>query len=115
MNIESLRQYCLSLPHTKEDVKWGADLCFTIASKMYCVAGIESPMKVSFKCSDQDFDLLIERPGIVPAPYMARNKWAMVEKASSLTITEWEHYIKQSYFLIISKLPKKTIKELSMP
>src|SRR5689334_18102833 len=99
MNIEALRNYCLSLPHTKEDIKWGADLCFTVASKMYCVAGMENPLTVSFKCSDQDYEALIERKGIIPSRYLARNKWVKVETAGSLSKKEWEEYIRKSYLL----------------
>jgi predicted DNA-binding protein (MmcQ/YjbR family) len=114
MDIEELRKYCLSLPGTVEDIKWGADLCFTIATKMYCVTGMDSPSKTSFKCSGEDFNSLIEREGIIPAPYMARNKWVMVEKASVFTKNEWEDYIYKSYTLVGSKLSKKVQHELKL-
>jgi predicted DNA-binding protein (MmcQ/YjbR family) len=107
MDIELLRKYCLSLPATVEDIKWGADLCFTIATKMYCVTSIEAPFKISFKCSDEDYSTLIEREGIIPAPYLARNKWVCVIKADALLKKEWEDYIYKSYVLVRSKLPKK--------
>lgn len=108
MNIESIRKYCLSLPGTVEDIKWGADLCFTIATKMYCVSGMEGGLSVSFKCSDEDYEMLTERDGIIPAPYMARNKWVNISKPSALSQVEWKDYILKSYALIGSKLPKKT-------
>lgn len=114
MNLEQLRKYCLALPATVEDIKWGADLCFTIATKMYCVAGMEAPMKASFKCSEEDFNTLIERDGIIPAPYMARNKWVMVEKASVFSKSEWEDRIYKSYVLVASKLPRKVQQELKL-
>ncbi|HEX8334650.1 MAG TPA: MmcQ/YjbR family DNA-binding protein [Segetibacter sp.] len=114
MNIESIRKYCLSLPGTVEDIKWGADLCFTIATKMYCVSGMDGALKVSFKCSDEDFEMLSERDGIIPAPYMARNKWVMVENAGALSKAEWLDYIYKSYVLIGSKLPKKAQQELKL-
>jgi predicted DNA-binding protein (MmcQ/YjbR family) len=37
MNIEQLRKFCLSFPGATEDIKWGADLCFCVGEKMFCV------------------------------------------------------------------------------
>ncbi len=97
----------MGLPATVEDIKWGADLCFTIAKKMYCVSGMDGSFKVAFKCSDEDFELVLERDGITPAPYFAKNKWVTVNKGGALTKEEWKDYILKSYKLIASKLPKK--------
>jgi predicted DNA-binding protein (MmcQ/YjbR family) len=114
MNIEQLRTYCLSLNGTTEDVKWGQDLCFCIGAKMYCVTGADGEGGTSFKCSDEDFVTLQEREGIIPAPYMARNKWVRVEKPGALTKDEWKHFVLQSYKIISSKLPKKLKVELGL-
>jgi predicted DNA-binding protein (MmcQ/YjbR family) len=81
---------------------------------MYCVSGMDRALKVSFKCSDEDFEALCERNGIIPAPYMARNKWVMVEKAAALSKDEWCKYIYKSYVLIGSMLPKKKQQELGL-
>jgi predicted DNA-binding protein (MmcQ/YjbR family) len=112
MNVDQLREYCLKLKGTTEDIKWGHDLCFSIGSKMYCVTGADGEGGTSFKCSDEDFVSLQERDGIIPAPYMARNKWVMVEKSSALTKQEWRQYILQSYKMIGSKLTKKVKAEV---
>ena len=112
MNIESLRNFCLSLPKVTEDVKWGSDLCFLIGGKMFCVTGTGSEMRTSFKCDEEDFNELCERDGVIQAPYLARNKWVQIQKSSALNKTEWEHYIKKSYRLVASKLPKKMKQEL---
>ena len=42
MNIEHLREYCLSFPGATEDVKWGSDLCFSVGAKMFCVTGADA-------------------------------------------------------------------------
>ena len=42
MNIEQLRKFCLSFPGATEDIKWGADLCFCVGAKMFCVTGADS-------------------------------------------------------------------------
>ena len=107
MNLEAIRTCCLNLPHTTEGIKWGDDLCFMLAEKMYCVTGLSGEFSCSFKCTDEDFGKLTEREGIIPAPYMARNKWVNVQSEAALSLAEWEFYIQNSYQLIKGKLPKK--------
>lgn len=108
MDIELLRKTCLSMKGATEDIKWGSDLCFCVGAKMFCVTGVESPeLFVSLKVQKEEFDELIERPGISPAPYVARYKWILVEGSDVLTKAEWLHFIKQSYQLVHNKLPKK--------
>lgn len=106
MNVEEIRAYCLSLPSVTEDVKWGADLCFCIGAKMFCVTGLDGPFGVSFKVKDDEFDALSVSHNIIPAPYVARYKWIFVDAADRFTIDEWKHYISQSDNLVRLKLPK---------
>jgi len=112
MDIEKLRDICTSLPHVTEDVKWGNDLCFLIGEKMFCVTGFETPLKISLKVTDEEFDELSNSPGIIPAPYVARYKWVLVEDVNRFTMQQWEFYIKQSYELVKAKLPKKVLDQL---
>ena len=64
MDIEKLRNLCRALPAVTEDVKWGHDLCFSVAGKMFCVAALEGPLTVSFKVRDEEFDERVLRsPG----------------------------------------------------
>jgi YjbR len=37
MNADPLRKHCQSRPGVTEDIKWGADLVFSVAGKMFCV------------------------------------------------------------------------------
>jgi predicted DNA-binding protein (MmcQ/YjbR family) len=112
MNVEQLRKLCLSLPNTTEDVKWDNDLCFLIGEKMFCVTGLEGPFSTSFKVKDEEFNELTEIDGIIPAPYLARYKWVLVENPGSLTKKEWDYYISKSYEMIKLKLPKKILAQL---
>lgn len=107
MDIESLRDYCLSLPKATEDVKWGHDLCFCLEKKMFCVVGMTAPHSTSFKVKNEEFDEMSSRPGFIPAPYMARHKWVMAETLDVLSDKEWKAFIKGSYEMIKAKLPAK--------
>ena len=115
MNIEKLREICLSLPGVTEDVKWGNDLCFSVGSKMFAVTGVDDGSGgVSVKTTPERFAELTERSGIRPAHYVARYHWITVEDPAAATSDEMEQLIRESYQLVFDKLPariKKTISE----
>jgi predicted DNA-binding protein (MmcQ/YjbR family) len=113
MNIEQLREFCLSFPGATEDIKWGADLCFCVGAKMFCVTGADSVSGMSFKCTPEKFSELIERKGIDPAAYVGRYKWVHISDLKAVTPKELRDLIAESYRLVFDKLPpkvKKTIK-----
>ncbi len=112
MDIEKLRSFCLSLPGTTEGIKWEDHLCFMIAEKMYLITGMEDTSTVSIKVTSEDFEVLTERDHITQAAYMAKKQWVSIQKRNALKPKEWEEYIRKSYELIKSKLPKKVQREL---
>lgn len=112
MTVEDIRSIALKLPHATEDIKWGNDLCFCIAEKMFCVTSLEGSVKISVKVHEHDFDELCQRQGFVPAPYLAKSKWILIDTSEKLTKKELERFIKKSYGLIKDKLPKKLQEEL---
>src|SRR5262245_64240425 len=80
MDVDWLRKTCLALPHATEQIQWGNDLLFKVHGKMFAITPLEpAPVCLSFKCSDEAFAELTERPGIIPAPYLARAKWVALE------------------------------------
>ncbi|HKR97550.1 MAG TPA: MmcQ/YjbR family DNA-binding protein [Candidatus Angelobacter sp.] len=108
--IDWAREVCLALPHATEDVKWGHNLLFRIGGKMFCVANLEpaiSPTRIAFKCTPERFAELVEIEGIIPAPYMAHNKWVAVQELGALRQAELKELIHASYQLVLQKLPKK--------
>jgi predicted DNA-binding protein (MmcQ/YjbR family) len=109
MDFEWLRRFCLALPHTTEQVQWEDALVFKVGGKMYAVANLEpSEVWLSFKCGQEEFAELVERPGVIPAPYLARAHWAGLESAEALTRTEIEGLLRRAYELVFSRLPRKT-------
>ncbi len=113
MDIDQLRSFCLSLPAVTEDIKWGNDLVFLVGGRMFCVAGLETPLKFSFKVKDDEFEEMSNREGFIPAPYMARAKWVLITQ-SRLNKKEYEHYIEQSYELVKAMLTRKIKTELGL-
>ena len=114
MTLESIRKHCLSHPDATEQIQWGADLVFKIGGKMFCVACTEpiKPPKVamSFKCDDETFGELVERDGVIPAPYLARAKWVALQEFDTLDASELRPLITRAYEIVSSKLPKRKAK-----
>ena len=70
MDIEALRRYCLQFPHTTENVQWGYDLCFKVDGKLFLVTPLEpAPVRLSFKCSPENFAEVAKRYGEAFALY----------------------------------------------
>ena len=114
MDIESVRKFCLSLPHVTEDVQWGNDLLFRIGNKMFAVVALDAVVthRMSFKCTPETFAELTERDGIVPAPYVARYHWVALERFDALPERELKELLKNAYQLIREKLPRKAKAQL---
>ena len=107
MTVETVRSMCRTLPGVTEDIKWGHDLCFCIAGKMFAVVSLEAPHTIAFKCTPETFGELVERPGVIPAPYMARNMWVQEQELGEVfDRRELDALIRTSYELVVSKVPK---------
>ncbi|MEQ1352657.1 MAG: MmcQ/YjbR family DNA-binding protein [Candidatus Acidiferrum sp.] len=109
MDAGWVRDLCLSFPSVTEHMIWGNDLTFKVARKMFAHAVLEpAPVWLSFKTSPDNFFELTERPNIIPAPYLARAKWVALETKDALSSAEMSALIRESYDLVVAKLPKKT-------
>ena len=115
MDAESVRKFCLSLPHATEDVQWGSDLLFRIGNKMFAVVALDAATnhRLSFKCTPEVFAELTERAGIVPAPYVARYHWVALERFDALPESELKELLTNAYQLILEKLPRKAKAQLA--
>jgi predicted DNA-binding protein (MmcQ/YjbR family) len=108
MKIDQLRKLCLSFPGTTEQIQWGDDLLFKVGGKMFAVTRLE-PAKVwlSLKANPENFAELTERPGVIPAPYLARAKWIALESPDAVPDAELAQFLRESYELVRAKLPRK--------
>jgi predicted DNA-binding protein (MmcQ/YjbR family) len=115
MDIEWIRQYCLSHPHTTEQIQWGSDLLFKVGGKMFAGVPLE-PARVwlTVKADPEEFPELIERQGVIPAPYLARAKWIAIENERSLPRTEVLRLVSKSYEMVFANLSKKLQAELAV-
>lgn len=107
MDIESFREYCLSLPGTTEGMKW-EHLCFMIEEKIYVIIAIDEGNRFSIKCNPDEFDELSARDGISQAYHMAKRQWIQIENLEVLNDNELKRRVADSRAMVLAKLPKKT-------
>ena len=109
MNVDQLRELCLSFPGTTEQIQWGYDLVFKVGGKMFAVTPLEpAPVFLSFKASPENFAELAERQNIIPAPYMARAQWVALQTRDAIAESELAGLLRESYEMVLAKLPKRT-------
>ncbi|HEY2544667.1 MAG TPA: MmcQ/YjbR family DNA-binding protein [Candidatus Acidoferrum sp.] len=109
MNIDWVRDLCLSFPHTTEKVQWDDNLVFKVAGKIHAITVLHpAQIWLCFKASPEKFAELTERPGIIPAPYLARAKWIALEAKDALPLDELAALLRESYDMVVAKLPRKT-------
>jgi len=116
VNFERARRFCAQLPAATQDIKWGADLCFLVGAKMFAVTWLADGKArgFSFKVDEHRFLELTDRPGIVPAPYLARAKWVQVKDAGALTDPEAQTLLARSHALVAARLTRALQRELGL-
>jgi len=114
MNVDWLREVCLSFPGATEQIQWGNDLLFKVGGKMFAAAPLEpASVCLSFKASPEEFAELTERLNVIPAPYLARAQWVALETRDALPPSDLARLLRDSYEMVAAKLPKKTRESLS--
>lgn len=110
MRLATLRRRCLSLPGAVESVQWGDQHVYKVGGKMFAIIGMDGRTftGLSLKVSPDSFHILTREPGIVPAPYLARAGWVMLERLDALPDEHVRAYLARAHALIVAKLPKKT-------
>lgn len=115
MDNERIRTLCMALPHVKETVNWGHHLVYwagdrDLGGKMFAMTDLDGAGTgvLWFHCGAERFHELVEREGIIPAPYMARAFWVAVERWDVLRLREYEDELRRAHELIFAKLPKRT-------
>ncbi len=106
--IDWLRAYCLSFPQATESLQWES-LVFKVAGKIFAIAALEPDRYVlSIKCAEEKFAEMLEYPGVAPAPYLARAKWIAFESEAAVPHQQLRALVRESYDLVVAKLPRKS-------
>jgi len=111
---DSLLAFCRNLPHASQVTKWGNDRCFCIGGKMFAAFDTNHGDYATFQAAPETFALLVQQPGIRPAPYAARFHWVSVRNPKALPRKALEELIEESYQMVAAKLPRKVRKKLEL-
>ena len=118
MNLEQYNKFCGKLPAASHVVQWGGAQVWKVGGKVFAIGGWSKTesLSVSFKVSENHFNLLKDQSGFRPAPYLAsRNMlWIQQTDTSKAHEEELKYYIKESYRIVSLGLTKKLQKELGL-
>ena len=115
MNIEQVREYTLSLPNVTEDQAFGEDILnFRLEGKIFVclwLSGGKHDMKdgvsrIALKLPpDRNMELREQFSAVTPAYHWNKTHWSDVyyEQLDDALVEGW---IRESYQLIASKLPR---------
>lgn len=109
MNVESLREYCLSLPLATEDFPFDeTTLVFRVVGKIFAMLDLERPDVVSLKCNpDYALQLREEHPEISGAWHMNKKYWNQVNLSGHLEDELVQGLVRHSYAEVVKKLTRK--------
>jgi predicted DNA-binding protein (MmcQ/YjbR family) len=108
MNIESVREYCLSLPHATEDFPFDeTTLAFRIGGRIFAMIDLERTEWFVLKCNpDMAIELREKYAEISPAWHMNKRHWNQINLFGYLSEELICSLIRHSYSLVVQKLPK---------
>jgi predicted DNA-binding protein (MmcQ/YjbR family) len=119
MDAEHARAFLRKLPYVVESgsatPRWGDKLVFRVGAqqdggKMFAQFDFAEDGRaiLSFAAGPEGFRELLERPGVLPAPYRARIHWVALESWNVFGRVELEELLRHAHALTYAKLPKKT-------
>jgi len=109
MNIEDLREYCLSKKGATENFPFDeVTLVFKVANKMFALTSLDEALRVNLKCNpEKAIELREKYEYVLPGYHMSKTHWNTVlinEASNDKLVYKW---IDDSYNLVINGLTKK--------
>ena len=118
MTYDQFNKFCASLPGTSHVVQWGGSHVWKVGGKVFAIGGwADGTPAFTFKVSPIAYEVLKDRPGLRPAPYLASRgmKWIQHFKRPGLPDRELKEHLRISYQLVAEGLPKKQREKLGLP
>lgn len=106
MDIEMLREYCLSKPGAEESLPFGPDtLVFKINGKIFLLAALANdPLQFNVKCEpDKAIELREEYACVQPGYHMNKKHWNTIIVDGSVPARQLKEWIDDSYQLVAGK------------
>jgi len=115
MNVESLREYCLSKKAVTEDFPFGeTTLVFRVMNKIFLLVALDAnPLQFNAKCDpEKAIELRESYDAIQPGYHMNKKHWNTIIIEGSVSTALIKEMIDDSYNLIVRSLPKTSREEL---
>lgn len=114
MNIEELRNYCLSLKGVTEDFPFDeSTLVFKVVGKMFCLTNLEGDLSINVKNDpEKNIELREEYPAIKPSYHMSKIHWNTIDLDGSISDDFIKNLIDESYDLVVMKLKRQEKQKL---
>lgn len=113
-DTDPLLDFCRSLPGATEDVKWGDNLVFSVGGKMFALFNLPDGEPFSLKVDPDAFSIIVGKPGIEPAPYLAKHSWIYLTRRDVIPLEAVKELLQESHALVASKLSKKLRRSLGI-
>lgn len=109
MNIEDLRNYCLSKKGVTEGFPFDeTTLVFKVLGKMFALTDTEKTFSINLKCEPQKaIELREQYTYVKPGYHMSKKHWNTIYPDESIDDSQIYKWIDDSYELVVSKLTKK--------
>jgi predicted DNA-binding protein (MmcQ/YjbR family) len=110
MDIEQLRDYCLSKSGAEETLPFGPDtLVFKIAGKAFLLCTLNTgELSFNVKCDpDLASELREQYTCVQPGYHMNKKHWNTIKVDGSISSKQLKDWIDHSYELVLNGLPKK--------
>ncbi len=114
MNVEQVREHCLSLKAVTEDMPFGDDtIVFRVYQKIFALVSLSGNNMVNLKCDPaRAIELREEYAAIIPGYHMNKAHWNSVHLDGNLKDELIKELVEHSYQLIVLSLPKNKQEEL---
>jgi predicted DNA-binding protein (MmcQ/YjbR family) len=115
MNIEELRNYCLSKKGVTEGFPFDeVTLVFKVMNKMFALTSLKGDLTVNLKCDPEKAIELRERYDFVrPGYHMNKKHWNTIDIYKTHENKLIKSWIDDSYNLIVTSLSRKLRDELN--
>lgn len=109
MNIEEVREYCLSLPLVTEDFPFDdTTLVFRVMGKIFGLLSLDGSGYFAMKCMpDYAIELRERHQEIQPAYHMNKRHWNQIDLSGELPAVLIQSLIRHSYSQVVNKLPRR--------
>jgi predicted DNA-binding protein (MmcQ/YjbR family) len=115
MDIETLRNYCLSKPGAEEYTPFGDDNLVYKVFKMFALISITPPFAINLKCDpEKAIELRDQYPeAILPGYHMNKKHWNTVMLEEGLPDSFIKGLVDHSYNLVVKGLKKSEKEDLA--